>query len=129
MLGWAWGGLGHGALVPSAATVPSTHWDELARAVGARVVLAEYDEDHVPTFMDVRTHLLPLASTHAGEAAQWVELQSTDETTCNTDPEPDGECPICLTADSGAGWQKLQCGHTFHFGCMARHRDVGRDAG
>eukprot|EP00969_Alexandrium_andersonii_P069251 3055059-Alexandrium_andersonii.AAC.1 len=36
-LGWAWGGLGHGALLPSAASVPSTHWDELARAVGARV--------------------------------------------------------------------------------------------
>eukprot|EP00969_Alexandrium_andersonii_P010814 470956-Alexandrium_andersonii.AAC.1 len=37
MLGWPWGGLGQGALIPSAGTMPSSHWDELARAVGARV--------------------------------------------------------------------------------------------
>eukprot|EP00969_Alexandrium_andersonii_P091341 4032154-Alexandrium_andersonii.AAC.1 len=49
MLGLAWGGLGHGALLPSAASVPNMHWDELARAAGARVVLAECDEDHIPT--------------------------------------------------------------------------------
>eukprot|EP00969_Alexandrium_andersonii_P247908 10954908-Alexandrium_andersonii.AAC.1 len=71
MLGWAWGGLGHGALVPSASSVPSTHWDELARAFGARVALAEHDEDDVPTFLDARTHLLPLASGNASEAARW----------------------------------------------------------
>eukprot|EP00969_Alexandrium_andersonii_P233671 10316491-Alexandrium_andersonii.AAC.1 len=63
------------------------------------------------------------------EAAQWVELQSTDEPQCSTDPEPDDVCPICLTSDRGTGWQKMQCWHTFHCGCLARHRDVGRDAG
>eukprot|EP00969_Alexandrium_andersonii_P282318 12481945-Alexandrium_andersonii.AAC.1 len=30
--------------------------------------------------------------------------------------------------DRGTGWQRLQCGHTFYFGRMARHREVGRDA-
>eukprot|EP00969_Alexandrium_andersonii_P199116 8793048-Alexandrium_andersonii.AAC.1 len=30
--------------------------------------------------------------------------------------------------DRGTGWQRLQSGHTFHFGCMARHREVGKDA-
>eukprot|EP00969_Alexandrium_andersonii_P303242 13405217-Alexandrium_andersonii.AAC.1 len=70
MLGWSWGGLGHGALVPSASSVPRAHWGELAWAAGARVVLAEHDEIEAPTFLDLRAHLLPLASGNANEAAR-----------------------------------------------------------
>eukprot|EP00969_Alexandrium_andersonii_P332199 14681225-Alexandrium_andersonii.AAC.1 len=46
----------------------------------------------------------------------------------STDQVPDDVCPICLGPGRGAAWMRMQCGHTFHFGCVARHRAVGKDA-